>query len=457
MKSLPLAIAALFCLALQGCASVPNARKLAVEPDGAPPAIEGTHGELSAARGEKAIESFARFPGDDEELQRQVALEGEVAGTPLVAGNHVTLFEDGRTTYDAMMRALVGAKDTINLESFIFEADSVGQAIAGLLIDKAGAGVAVQVIYDGEGSVSTPTEFWDRLRAAGVHVLEYNPPNPLKARAGYDPNSRDHRKLLVTDGKTAIMGGINLTEIYLYGGVDSGSTDRWWLPWHDTDIQIEGPVVAKLQQFFIDTWNDQKGDPLPERQFFPVLNAQGNSYIRAVPGAPDKDDPEIYVALLSAMRHAEKRIWLTTAFFDPTAEDIQVMKEAARRGIDVELQVPGESDSQVTLAAGRSHYADLLQDGIKIVERRDVFLHGKTATIDGVWSIVGSSNLDARSVIWNKELSAIVLGADFARQMEDQFRKDLKAGVTIDLEHWANRPFVERTGEWGARLFENML
>ncbi len=401
--------------------------------------------------------SVARFPGDDEKLQRQVAAEGQVAGTPLIAGNKVTLVQNGRPTYDLMEQAILSAKTNISVESYTIEGDSIGTAITDLLIEKHKQGVAVEVIYDSFGSQDTPTAFWDRLRAAGIAVLEYNPLNPEKAKVGYDPNDRDHRKCMIIDGKLVIMGGVNISEIYLYGGIEPGSIDRFWIPWRDTDIAVEGPVVAKYQQFFLDLWASQKGDPLPQVQFLPPLQPEGASYIRAVPGTPQEGDPQIYVALLSAIRHAEKNVWLTTAYFDPTQEALQVLADAARRGVDVELSVEGQTDSALTLDAGRSHYHELLDAGVKISERRDVFLHGKTATIDGVWSIVGSSNLDTRSVIWNNELSTIVLGRDFAQQMEATFAKDRAAGVAIDRQAWENRPLIDRASQWGARAFEVIL
>jgi cardiolipin synthase len=444
-------------LPLAGCVTVPNAHQLATEPGKTTPVIEGALHPLSPAQDEKAIKSVARYPGDDAALQKQVAVEGQVAGTPLIAGNKVSLLQNGRPAYDAMMRAILTAKSNISLESYIFEGDSIGTAIANLLIEKARAGIPVQVIYDSEGSQDTPPSFWDRMREAGILVLEYNPLDPTKVRTAYAPNDRDHRKLLIVDGRLAIMGGINITEIYLYGGAESGDTDRWWVPWRDTDIQVEGPVVAQYQQFFLNVWKEQHGDALPDAPFFPQLQPAGPSYIRAVPGTPQQGDPQIYVALLSAIRHAEQKVWLTTAFFDPTEEARQVLAEAARRGVDVELSVPGESDSQLTLAAGRSRYGELLEAGVKIFERRDVFLHGKTATIDGVWSIVGSSNLDARSVIWNNELSTIVLGHDFAAQMEAMFVKDREAGTAIDRQSWETRPLGDRVKELGARVFESLL
>jgi cardiolipin synthase len=356
-----------------------------------------------------------------------------------------------------MERVILSARSTLSLECYLFEADDIGRSIAMLLIDKARAGVKVQVIYDSEGSSDTPGSFWDSLRAAGIQVLEYNPLDPLKVRVAYEPNDRDHRKLLIADGKRAVLGGINISDIYLYGGADSGSMDRWWLGWRDTDVAIEGPVVAELQRFFLDVWAAQKGDPLPPSDFFPPLVPAGPSYVRAVAGTPQQGDPEIYVALLSAIRNAREHVWLTTAFFDPTEEARHVLADAARRGIDVQLIVPGQSDSEVTLAAGRSRYDELLRAGVKIFEMRGVFLHAKTATIDGVWSIVGSSNLDTRSVIWNNEISSIVLGRDFAAQMEAAFGKDRARGTAIDIKSWDNRPLGERLEQWSARAFESLL
>jgi cardiolipin synthase len=449
--------AALFILSLAGCATIPNAKELSTGPSGKTPVVEGTNHPLTSAQDAKVMQSVARYPGDDERLQRQVAVEGQAGGTPLVAGNAVTLVQNGRPTYDLMEQAILSAKTNISVESYTIEGDSIGTAITDLLIEKHRQGVAVEIIYDSYGSQDTPPAFWKRLKDEGIPVLEYNPLDAAKTRVGYDPNDRDHRKCMIVDGRLAIMGGVNISEIYLYGGTEPGSTDRFWIPWRDTDIKVEGPVVAKYQQFFLDVWAAQMGNPLPQVDFFPHLEAAGPSYVRAVPGTPQEGDPQIYIALLSAIRHAEKNVFITTAYFDPTPEAREVLADAARRGVDVQLSVEGETDSETTLNAGRSHYDELLKAGVKISERRDVFLHGKTATIDGVWSIVGSSNLDTRSVIWNNELSTIVLGPDFAGQMETTFAKDWAAGTAIDRKIWEDRPFGERTREWTARALEVLL
>jgi cardiolipin synthase len=457
MNSVFRTASAFLLLAATGCATIPNASELSTGAKGSAPVIAGAHHDLTPSQSLQALKTVAGASGDDQLLLRQVAVEGQVAGSPLTTGNKVELVQNGRPTYDLMEQAILSARTNISVESYTIEGDAIGTAITDLLIEKHRQGVAVEIIYDSYGSANTPAAFWDRIRAEGIPVLEYNPLNAAKATAGYDPNDRDHRKCMIVDGKLAVMGGVNISEIYLYGGTEPHSTDRYWIPWRDTDIRVEGPVVAKYQQFFLDVWASQKGPALPNVDFFPQLQPEGPSYIRAVPGTPQAGDPQIYVALLSAIRHAEKNVWLTTAYFDPTPEARQVLADAAKRGVDVELSVEGETDSQATLLAGRSHYAQLLKAGVKISERRDVFLHGKTATIDGVWSIVGSSNLDTRSVIWNNELSSIVLGRGFAGEMEAAFKKDFAAGVEIDPKAWQDRPLTERATEWGARALEVIL
>jgi cardiolipin synthase len=331
---LPIAVISLL-LSATGCATIPNAHQLSTGPSGKTPIIEGAHHDLTPTQDARAMKTVSRFAGDDEKLQRQVAVEGQVAGTPLVAGNMVTLVQNGRPTYDLMEQAILAAKTNISVESYTIEGDAIGTALTDLLIEKHRQGVAVEIIYDSYGSMDTPAAFWDRIRAEGIPVVEYNPLDAAKAKVGYDPNDRDHRKCMIIDGKLAIMGGVNISEIYLYGGTEPNSTDRYWVPWRDTDIRVEGPVVAKYQQFFLDVWAAQKGGPLPAVEFFPQLQRAGPSYVRAVPGTPQEGAPQIYVALLSAIRHAEKNVWLTTAYFDPTPEARHVLADAARRGVDV--------------------------------------------------------------------------------------------------------------------------
>jgi cardiolipin synthase len=445
---------------LSACSSLPR-----IVPDmarSAPsPRIEGARGPLSAARSKEIIDGLrARSEGQATGvLDRHLALEAALSDSPLVTGNRVQLLQDGPSTYQAMFVAIAAARDHINMESYILEADEVGQRFADALIAKQRAGVQVNLIHDSVGTLGTPTEFFDRLRDAGVQVLEFNPVNPLNAPAGWDVNQRDHRKLLVTDGKTAFLGGINVSSVYSGGSFSKSSKERPGnkLPWRDTDLQIDGPVVAEFQKLFIETWQKQNGPPLAPRQYFPALTRQGNEVVHAIGGSPDDPYSLIYATLISAIDSAETEVLLTNAYFVPDPQLVASLKAAVARGVDVKIVLPSSTDSALVFNAGRSYYDDLLRGGIKIYERQNAMLHAKTALIDGVWSTVGSTNLDWRSFLHNQEVNAVVLGDDFGQRMRAAFEADVAASTPILLAEWDRRSPVQRMKEGFARLWQYWL
>jgi len=302
--------------------------------------------------------------------------------------------------------------------------------------------VAINILYDSYGSKATPVDFFHRLQDAGVRMVEFNPLNPVTF------NFRDHRKILVVDGEKAIVGGINLSTSYQSSGpsaAGSGGAGGKTSPyWRDTDLQIEGPVVAQLQALFFEHWAQQKGPPLDRAQYFPPLAPRGREVVRIVGSTPDKEIPRFYVTLLSAIRNAEKNVWLSAAYFVPTSQEEDDLVAAAKRGIDVRLLLPSDSDSTMALAVGRSHYGSLLEAGVKIYEVQNEVLHSKTASIDGVWTAVGSSNFDPRSVVFNDEVDAVVLGSATADAFEQMFQHDLAQAKQIDLREWRRRPVGQR-------------
>lgn len=229
------------------------------------------------------------------------------------------------------------------------------------------------------------------------------------------------------------------------------------LPGAIRTLQIEGPVVAELQKLFIETWGKQQGKALTVKAYFPTLKVQGKDIVRAIGSTPDDPYSLIYLTLLSAIGNAEKQIQLTNAYFVPDPQLLKALSDAARRGVEVKLILPSHSDSEIVFHAGRSHYAALLKAGVKIYERQGALLHSKTALIDGVWSCVGSTNLDWRSFLDNDEVNAIILGREFAQQMQGMIARDLAASVAIDLPGWESRSLLLRAKEWGARLFERLL
>jgi cardiolipin synthase len=358
-----------------------------------------------------------------------------------------------------MFAAIARARDHINLETYILEDDDVGLRFADALIERQRAGVQVNLIYDSVGTLHTSKAFFEHLEAGGIRLLEYNPVNPLTARAGWDVNQRDHRKLLVVDGRIALLGGINISSVYSGGSYSQGSSGQpgQSLPWRDTDLQIEGPVVADFQKLFMQTWERQHGPPLEPRHYFPRLEPQGKEVVRALGGSPDEAYSQIYATLISAIASAETEVLLTNAYFAPDPQLLATLKAAAARGVNVTLLLPSKTDSSLILWAGHSYYDELLAAGIRIYERHDALLHSKTALIDGVWSTVGSTNLDWRSFLHNQELNAVVLGADFGSQMRAMFDADRAASEPVTLAQWQRRPLGMRLKEMFARLWQYWL
>jgi cardiolipin synthase len=447
---------------LAACASVPRVDQNIGPPSAAAPKPEiiGARGPLSAQQSKALLNRISTEPGDVGVLQRHLAIEEAVAESPLIAGNRTQLLRDGPASFRAMFSAIQGATDHLNLEYFIFEdVESDGVKLGDALVAKREAGVSVNVIYDSYGSGSTPTAFFDRLKQAGVNLVAFNPVNPLETKVSYSLNDRDHRKILVADGATAIVGGVNLSTAYQSnpfgksGGPAGTSMDQW----RDTDLKIEGPAVAQLQTLFLDHWNQQKGPPLGDQNMFPTVPAKGTAVARVLGSTPDKQVPRYYVTLLSAMRNAEKSIIITAAYFVPTAQEKEDLIAAARRGVDVRLLLPDRSDSELAIAVAHSHYTGLLEAGVKIYETHDLVLHSKTVVIDGVWSVIGSSNFDHRSVIFNDEVDVVVLGTETATQLETMFADDQTGAKAIDPKAWKNRSVFQKMKEIFATTWESLL
>ena len=396
-------------------------------------------------------------------LGRQAAIEEAVVGRPLVLGNRVRLLLDGPATYEAMFAAIRQARSSIDIEAYIIDDGNVGQRFAALLLERRAAGVEVNVIYDSVGSLKTKREFFDRLRAGGVRVVEFNPVSPAALTRPWKLNHRDHRKLTIVDGRTAFLGGINIDEVYAssssgsgssvsgsggHSGSSSGKKDQKRSGWRDTDIQIDGPVVADFQRLFVDTWTRQHGPALDHDRYFPPLRPQGNEIVRAIGSSPTEAFSATYLTLMAAIINAQRSIYITNAYFVPDPQLIDALIDAAHRGVDVRLILPSTSDSRSAAYAAHSHYRQLLAGGVKIYERQAALLHAKTAVIDGVWSCVGSANLDWRSAVDNDELNAVILSTELAQRMVAAYALDEAQSDLIELDEWKHRPISHRLKEW---------
>jgi cardiolipin synthase len=422
------------------------------------PEIIGPHGQLSPEITERIMERLKRQAGPTDILERHIALIESISGTPLVAGNKATLLIDGPATYAAMFKAIQNAKDHINLETFIFEDDEVGRRFADLLLQKQSEGVQVNLIYDSLGCLRTPAAFFQRLRDGGIKTLEFNPLNPANARVKWILTNRDHRKILVVDGKVAFIGGVNISEVYSSSSFSGEHHEKNIKEaWRDTHVQIEGPAVAEFQKLFLDTWAREKGPELSNKNYFPTLKREGNDLVEVVGSIPGQENRITYIMYVSAFIYAENFVHLTNSYFVPDKQTLKALTNAAQRGVDVKIILPGTSDEATVFYAGRSHYTHLLKSGVKLYEHRDAMLHAKTAVIDGVWSTIGSTNMDLWSFLRNDEVNAVILGADFANEMEALFEKYIANSNQIFLEQWKKRPLWGRVKEWLARLLQYWL
>jgi cardiolipin synthase len=360
----------------------------------------------------------------------------------------VTLLYDGPQTIAAMAQAINGATSHINLETYIFDADAVGTPLANLLIARQQAGVQVHVIVDAVGTLRTPRAFFDRMREAGVEVLVFNPINPLRALGPWEINQRDHRKLLVVDGAVAFAGGVNISSDYsnssLFRARNKAPAE---VGWRDTHVQIEGPAVAAMQWTFLEHWVSQSAAPLSDSDFFPAAKPAGKTLVRVLASVPDGNQ-EIYRAYLLAIQAARHSVHITSAYFLPDRGLVAALLEAAGRGVDVRIMLPSVKENALVFYAGQSLYQELLEGGVRLYQLRQAVLHAKTAVIDGMWSTVGSANLDMRSFLHNHELNVVVYDEAIGQAMEAAFAEDQLAATEMTLQQWQQRPLLDRLKQW---------
>lgn len=443
-------------LLVSACGSLPEVRYLnssLVAP--LTPTVTNAAGTLSTKKSNSVL--ARRWRNSHADLSALAALEEAATGSPLIAGNKVTLLFDGPQTMKAMLAAIAAAKDHINLETYIFDQDELGIRFADLLIERQRAGVQVNVIYDSVGTIGTPQAFFDRMRDAGIRLLAFNPVNPLKPVGPWGPNNRDHRKILVVDGMVAFTGGVNISSTYAKSSLFRSKARRnVEVGWRDTHIKIEGPAVAALQWVFLDNWARQESEELPDSNFFPHVKEAGDKLVRVLASEPG-GNYEIYKAYMLAIQEAKKTVHITSAYFVPDLQILRALSDAARRGVEVKIVLPGVTDSTLLFNATRSFYKEMLENGIRIYQMQRAVLHAKTAVIDNVWATVGSTNIDTRSFLHNHEINVVVFGEEFGTAMENAFAEDLRDSVEMTLEQWEKRPLSDRVKEWVARRFEYWL
>ncbi|HYA03372.1 MAG TPA: phospholipase D-like domain-containing protein [Syntrophobacteria bacterium] len=414
-QSLVVFLALYALLNFSSCASLPRIEDYAPSRADTAPKILGPTGPLSPMMSKAVMERLKGQAEPTDILQRYTPLMEVISGSPLVTGNKVTLLIDGPAAFAAMFTAIRNAKDHINIETFSFDDDEIGRRFADVLLQKQEEGVQVNLLYDSVGSFPAPSAFFQRLRDGGIQVREFNPINPFKLRGLVI--HRDHRRILIVDGKVAFTGSSNISNIYTSGVSGSPSReqngDRIQHAWRDTDVQIEGPAVAELQKLFLETWARAKG-PESNRNYFPPLKQEGDDLMQVIGSTPGGMHRSTYMMYVSAFTYAENIIHLTTPYLVPDEQMMKALTHAAERGVDVKIILPANNDSNLVFYAGRSHYTALLESGVKLYERgTESILHAKTAVIDSLWSTVGTTNMDPWSFLHNDEVNVVILGHDF--------------------------------------------
>jgi cardiolipin synthase A/B len=379
---------------------------------------------------------------------------------PLVAGNRVDLLQDGPQTHGAMLDAIDTAREQVHIESYIVDADGPGEEFARRLAARSRDGVRVHLLWGSIGSIRTPRSFFDSLEREGVQLCEVRPVRSLLALISRKAHRRNHRKIMVVDGRIGFIGGLNISREYAAGSAPGllAAKDDGAPGWRDSHVRVQGPVVQQLQALFISHWNRHARVPIPmARQGQATAEAAGTQRAAVASTAGGRQRNPFYRALLAAVNTARLRVFITTAYFVPPRRLLRALLGAAERGVDVQLMLPGHSDFWAPLHAGRWHYGRLLRAGVRIHERHDTLLHAKTTVIDGLWSAVGSSNLDWRSTVHNAEANLLVLDAAFAAEVERMFRADVAQCRPVELRQWLQRSLVDRCKEWMARRFEFLL
>lgn len=361
-----------------------------------------------------------------------------------ISRNKVQILKDGSEIFPEMLKAIREAEETIHLETYIFRSDRVGWRFAEALSEKAREGVYVQLIYDSLGSLTTDPALFRFMEEAGVELFEYHPIAPWKWgwNLKWNLKRRDHRKILVVDGRCGFVGGINIGEEYADPAEGGGG-------WRDTHLKLEGPAVLKLQQIFLTTWFKNKKRRLkPDTTYYPEVSSSGRLGVSIVASNGLRGRNQIKKAYLRAILRARKRVCITNSYFVPPHWFLTALKKACRRGVEVMILVPKRSDVRIIDYATRALYSRLLKWGVRIFEWEGPVLHAKTAVVDGRWSTIGSSNIDQLSFFYNLEVNVVVLGATFGDKMEGMFWDDLKSSREIRATEWTRR-------NWLQRLLEN--
>jgi cardiolipin synthase len=367
---------------------------------------------------------------------------------PITQKNRVKVLNDGQETFPEIYSALESAQNHIHLEYYIFEEGVVGNRIRDILIEKAKAGVEVRMIFDDVGSWDLDDDYFEGLTKAGCEVEAFGPVRfpRLATRINY----RNHRKIIVVDGKTGFVGGLNIADKYLYGSPEIGM-------WRDTHLRIDGAAVASLQTVFLTDWHFVSNKLLDNCKYFPTTECEEDCLVQIVTSGPDSDWASIMQAYLYTIASAREYVYISSPYFMPNDSILNNLKTISLSGVDVRIILPSRSDSRLAWYGSLSYIRELLEADISVYFYNKGFTHGKLLVVDDVISSVGTANMDIRSFDQNLEVNAIVYNEKIAESIKESFLNDLGSCDKVVYEEFIKRPFTRKVAESIARIFGPLL
>ena len=404
--------------------------------------------ELAARRLASPDDARPPSDGDRPEAQRLMRLVQRLVHAWPSSGNHVELLTDTNRTLGLIEQTLLHARESIHLEYYMWRPDRTGTRVRDLLIQRAREGVRVRFLYDAFGSFWLTQRFLRPMREAGIHVATFLPGQSLRERLSF--NLRSHRKLVVVDGHIAFTGGMNIGDEYLGRTREAGF-------WRDAHLRIVGPEVAQHQRVFAEDWFYATDERLEYVAPFPARPTFGDVVAQTIASGPADDVSIVQSVMLEAIGEARDHLLLTTSYFVPPTAILAALENAAYRGVRVRLLLSGRRNLSWPLLAGRAAYDALLRAGVEIFEYQRGLMHAKTLTIDGHWSLVGSANVDCRSMFLNFEAGVALYDVAIAERLERQFDEDARDSKRIDPTMWAQRSRLHVVGENFCRLFTPVL
>lgn len=379
---------------------------------------------------------------------------GSLLGPAIVPGNKITTLLNGKEIFPAMLDAIKSAEHSVTLETYIYWDGKIGEEFKHALIERAKAGVKVHTIIDWVGLGRLNEGLVDDLRAGGVEVMLYNPLpwyNPLLWWRVIRLDNRTHRKLLVVDGKIGFTGGVGIADQW---DGDAKTPEEW----RDTHFRVEGPVVLELQSAFVDNWLEGGGHLLHGDHYFPPPATKGEALAQAFKSAPSEATANIELMYQIALASARKSIRISSSYFVPNEGTIAILLKAAKRGVAVEIILPGpHGDQPIVGAASRAQWEDLLEGGIRIYEYQPTMYHCKVLIVDDYFVSVGSTNFDDRSFRINDEANLNVFDREVAADQIRVFEDDKKASKEVKLEAWDDRGVHKKAGEAASLLLRPEL